>query len=191
MSHDKARHGPNLVGLDLSLASTGVAQLGNVRAVCIPLEPKATEYQRTRRLHRLVAALHPVIVEADLLVIEEPAFGAEHTHAHALGELAGGVKLICYQRGIRYVLVNQATLKKYALGKGGGKGVTKQAVFSAAVQRSGIGFATTDEADAWWLWQMACAHYGNGYAVDMPALNRTALAVPKWPELDKEGAVSG
>lgn len=168
-----------VVGLDLSLSATGVADDDGTRRIQVKLEKNASEYLRVVRLKTLVTAIGRACKGADLVVTEGYSFASQH-QAPQLGELAGVVKVCLLQWGIPFVIVQPSALKKYATGRGN---ATKDAVLAAAV-RDGSSAETNDEADAWWLRHMAIAHY-NGTASN--AIRRQVLEQIDWPRL-KEGA---
>lgn len=164
-----------IVGLDLSLTSTGVATPSGTQTV----KSRAKGMERLYELRRaaLDYAMDPE--RAGLVVIEGYSMGTQRqaSHAHALGELGGVVRLALWERGLPYVDVPPATLKRFATGKGN---APKDQVLVAAVKRSGIEFATNDEADAWWLRALACEAYGEPI-VDVPAAQRAVVSAVSWP----------
>lgn len=182
----------NIIGLDLSLARTGVATASGTGVLRVA----------AGGMHRL-AALRDEILDvcgasdtsladrADLVVIEGYSMGTarQQSHAHALGELGGVVRLALFEEAIPFADVAPAALKKYATGKGN---ANKGQVLEAASKRSGLDFAGDDNrADAWWLRQMGLAWtfdhvagggpYADDFYVAMPAPNRAALVAVKWP----------
>lgn len=186
-----------IVALDLSLTATGVADETGARTI----RPKTTGMERLAWVQAtLMHALHGSCWErharderavtdnplVDLVVIEGYSLGTarQNSHAHALGELGGVVRLALWETGIPYVDVAPASVKKYALGKGGGKGTTKLDMGIAASKRLGYDSAAADdnEVDALWMWHMAMDAYGLA-VVTMPAINRDALAGVKWPRV--------
>lgn len=167
-----------IAAFDLSLTSTGAAHgPGDHETTVLP----TTGLTGAERLIAIRDAVLAVAGRADLVVIEGYAYGRPEK-AHALGELGGVVRVALHEAGRTVVVIPPATLKKYACGTGNAK---KDLVFGAAIHRAGREFATTDEADAWWLLQMASAHYGLPH-VQMPAANRVALDTVDWPELNQE-----
>lgn len=173
----------NVVGLDLSLTSTGV---------CTKFGPTTIPGGTLRDERRLVWIRDAILGHTDLanlVVIEGYAFGAGgHGQAGVRGiaELGGVVRVALYEAGLPFVVVAPATLKKYATGKGN---APKDQVLVQAVKRSGMEFRSSDEADAWWLWAMAKDHYGE-LLIEMPKEHRAALDKVDWPvlELPQEGA---
>lgn len=183
-----------IVGLDLSLASTGVATPDGTETWAPPDRRRKPGEKRSlgddlarldwfrARAARLARELQP-----DLVVIEEYAFSSVTAYAHALGELGGVVKNALWLNRVPIVTVGTSVLKRYACGNGRAK---KPEVTSAVSARTGIAFPNDDECDAWVLRQMALARYTPD-ARDchhMPASHRVALGGVAWPTLDLEGA---
>lgn len=188
-----------VVGLDLSLTATGVADADGTAV----LKTKMTGIERLIDLREAVLQVIglPRIIEAQssveglggrllvdpeswpiLVVIEGYSMGTarQNSHAHALGELGGVIRVALTEHSIEFVDVPPASLKKYATGKGN---ANKGMVLEAASKRSGLDFGGDDNrADAWWLRAMALDYLGDPI-VTVPALNRGALAAVAWPEL--------
>lgn len=173
-----------LAGLDLSLTSTGYAESVPMGIVVCVLKPKTTGCKRLVQVRNEVLTLAQ---GADLILIEGYSFGTRNHRAEAIGELGGVVRVALYEAGIPFLEVSPKEIKKYATGKGN---ASKEAVYGAAVHRAGREFATTDEADAWWLLQMALAHYGLPH-VPMPVVNRAVLDKIAWPTLARIEAPRG
>lgn len=175
----------NIVGLDLSLRATGIADDRGPRVIKVGLEEHANHVQRTARLHRLVVAVDHVCKRADLVILEGYAFGMKQqsTHSFSLGELGGGVKLCLHQRLIPWLPISPSEMKRYATGKGN---ATKEQVLAAAI-RSGADVDNNNAADAWWLRHMAIAHYRH---IESNQVRKQVLDAITWPELEwKEEAV--
>lgn len=191
MSGDILDPPPAFVALDLSLTSTGIADTAGVRSIKVRLPKRASDLQQMRRLHELAEIIDEQTCDASLVIIEGHAFSrggrggdGAFSHAHSLGELHGVCKVIWLQREIPVAIVPPTSLKKYALGKGGGEGATKQAMLAAAARRCQYPFEDFDQSDAWWLLQMAYAHYGHPWRIVMPQENDKGLAGVQWPEVE-------
>ncbi|MFJ3834495.1 hypothetical protein ACIPY6_03140 [Streptomyces sp. NPDC090054] len=164
-----------VVGLDLSLTSTGIAGNGwtaNVR-------PKTRGDARLRTLQIAVA---DYIKAADLVVMEGPSYGHAALAGHE--ELAGLrilVRQYCYRHHIPYAIMPPSCLKVYATGNGR---ASKDGVRSAITDRYGYlteGTARYDEADAYAA--MAAGYDWLGQPLRaLPESHRRALAGVKWPE---------
>lgn len=155
----------NVIGVDLSLTATAIADGESTRVI----RSKLRGIERLDEISGLV--LKAGAAEPDMLVVVEGYTFARAHRLAELGELGGVVRYRLWDAGVRYIDVSPAVVKKYATGKGN---APKPAVLSAAVKRSGIEFATDDESDAWWLRAIGCELLGEP-VVEMPALNRGAL----------------
>ena len=73
---------------------------------------------------------------------------------------------------------------RYAAGKGN---ASKDLVLQQAVFRSGRVFDDNNAADAWWLWQMALAHYEpeSRLLVKVPKTHLDGLTKVPWVETGK------
>jgi Holliday junction resolvasome RuvABC endonuclease subunit len=94
-----------------------------------------------------------------------------------LGEVHGVVKAELMDLGVPYSVVNQATLKLFATGKGS---ADKLAMAAAARLSGHPGFSSDDECDAWWLWRAGLAHYGGDPYPLLPVPQRAALEAVPW-----------
>ena len=176
----------NIVALDLSLTATGVATRGEIMTLTersIPKGSPPVEY--VKRLHRMSARIDRICRVADIVVIEGPSFGSSSAFAHDIGGLHGLVDVILLQREIPFAIVPPSSLKKYALGVGGGKNATKELVLQAAARKTNHTFRNNNESDAFWLWQLAACHYQHPYRVVMPQRNEEALKAIVWPALEE------
>lgn len=168
-----------ILALDLSLARTGYAAPAD-SGILVP--PKRSD-RGTTRLAWFRSAIGELASRtgADLVILEGYSFGQARgsSHHHALGELGGVVRLALHDRGLPYVEIAPATLKKYSTGRGN---APKNEVLAAAIRRLGYAGADDNEADALWLRAMALDHYGLATPT-MPQLHRDALAKVGWPDL--------
>jgi crossover junction endodeoxyribonuclease RuvC len=165
-----------VVGLDLSLTSTGVARAdGSTFRI-------RTKFVGMARIDAIWNELSEHALGSDYLtVIEGYSMGTarQNSHAHALGELGGVVRYKLWKTNFTYVEVPPAVLKRYATGHGN---AGKEEVLVAAVRRLGYEGASNDEADALWLRALALDFYG-APVVQMPATHREAFAKLDWPLL--------
>lgn len=156
---------PRIVGLDLSLTRTGVADAdGRVDVI------KLAQYRDAERLSVAHYTISAAVTGANLVIIEGYAYNSANA-AHSLGELGGVIRLMLYQRRIPYLVVPPATLKKYATGKGN---VGKGAVMVAASTRLHYDLEDDNEADALWLRAIGMDLAGYPMA-QMPAINSDCL----------------
>lgn len=169
---------PKVIGLDLSLTSTGIA-LTNGTTVVIKGAANLGDW-RLCRIRDAVA--HAIDTDRpDLVVIEDLP-----THAKAAGitgMVHGVVRAMLVDREVPYALVSPATLKAYATGKGN---ADKAGMLWAAYRWASVEFADDkggDQCDAWWLRAAGMQHLGRP-VVDLPAAQVARLDKAKWPELE-------
>jgi Holliday junction resolvasome RuvABC endonuclease subunit len=144
-----------LVGVDLSLTSTGICVGG--RAVSIASKAKGVE--------RLIEISTKVVDIASaspfrVAIVEGYSFGSKFTRAHAIGELGGAVKVALHYSGFSIVEVPPSCRAKFASGRGN---APKSEVIAAVGEISGIEFSgagADDRCDAWVLEQMGLASLG-------------------------------
>lgn len=162
---------PRVLGLDLSLTATGVALPdGRVQL----LRPPSCCNRGMRRLRWFRQKIQPMLTvnRVDWVYVEGYSFGSRNSHAHALGELGGVVRLAIFETpGVEYIDVPPSTLKKYATGKGNAK---KELVLVEAVKRLGYQGSDDNEADALWLRALGCEHLEHPI-VEVPQNHRDAL----------------
>jgi crossover junction endodeoxyribonuclease RuvC len=192
-----------IVGLDLSLTSTGIAILntGTRKAHVdrIQSDPPKTErhpktrkplpptlLQRTERLGKLRDQICATAEDADLIVIEGPSFASKTGSAH---DRSGLWWLVVHTlddyRWAPIIEVPPSCRMKYATGKGN---APKDVVLAAVVRRYlDVDVTGNDEADALILAAMGARHLGAPIEDTLPQLNLTAMDNVHWPA-PKEGA---
>lgn len=167
-----------VIGIDLSLTSTGVA---------LPKETLVIS-TKTKDVARLIILRNEIIntvaeaVENPLVVIEGYSFAARNSHSHSLGELGGVVKVAISEKGWPWALVPPTVRAKFATGRGN---ASKSEVVSAVSARTGItwsGPGADDKCDAWILQEMGLTYLGRGRK-DWPKTHLVALDSVEWPEL--------
>ncbi|MFH8717281.1 hypothetical protein [Streptomyces zaomyceticus] len=166
---------PLVVGLDLSLTSTGIAGEG------------WTDHIRTKtrgdfRLNYLAGQVGSFIRSADLVVLEGPSYGHAALAGHEdMAGLRVLVRNYCFRHQIPYAVIPPSSLKLYAAGYGK---ASKGEIRSAVADRYGIhteGAARYDEADAYVA--MAAGMDWLGYRLaEVPERAAKALAGVAWPE---------
>jgi Holliday junction resolvasome RuvABC endonuclease subunit len=165
-----------VIGLDLSLTSTGVAH-GDTTA---SFQPK------TKGMERLDGVLGFVLdavgaAPDPFVVVEGYSFSSRNSHAHALGELGGVVRHELWRRSVPYVDVPPTCRAKFATGKGN---AAKAEVVSAVSARTGLlwaGKGAEDQCDAWVLQEMGLTRLGRPRH-QWPRAHTAALEAVKWPE---------
>lgn len=173
-----------LIGLDLSLASTGVSICGNSSIV-------STKLKGAERLSSISKSILQICIDnkVDCAIIESYSFASRNSQAHSIGELGGCVRMTLWDAGIPYVDVPPTCRAKFATGKGNS---SKGDVLSAISAKTGIVFSgagSDDLCDAWILEQMGLAHLGiSGYT--WPAVNMSALDKIDWSPLEGQNEQS-
>lgn len=171
---------PAVLGLDLSLTRTGWATADGY-GVLVP--PKGKD-RGLPRLQWIRDAVLELAAGVDLVAVEGYSFGSRNSHAHALGELGGVVRLALYEAGAVIAAVPPAVLKKYATGRGN---APKGEVLAAAIRRLGYAGHDDNEADALWLLAAAWSAYEHADAVQVPQVQRSALGAILWPAVAATG----
>lgn len=135
----------NVIGLDLSLSSTGFHKLNLSRTEGASGYIPTDKLGGMERIDFILKKIAELVHEGDFVVIENNAFNAVGSARSKLAELNGIVKFWLWHRGIQYTLVAPTTLKKFILGAGkGDKSLIIREVFKAY----GLDAAVDDEADA-------------------------------------------
>ena len=173
---------PRVVGLDLSLTSTGVASNAGWTER-IRTRPGADPFTRLRTIRsEVLDRVRGGLEHADLVVVEGPAFrgAGNETGHHQRAGLWWLVLEAIDARDIPWAQVPPACLKRYATGKGN---ASKDEVLAAVIRRfPAVEVAGNDAADALVLAAMGADHMGVPM-VEMPAAHRTGLAKVAWPTL--------
>jgi crossover junction endodeoxyribonuclease RuvC len=150
-----------VIGLDLSLTSTGVAvatQDGAVtdRITSKPV-PNATLEDRDVRLYAIERRVMEYVTgDVDLVVVEGPSYGSTTGHQHDRAGLWWLVVDALFRRGQRVVEVPPSSRMKYATGRGN---ASKDDVLSAVIRRyPHVDVNGNDEADALILAAMGARH---------------------------------
>lgn len=183
---------PRVVGLDLSITSTGMSDGVNHRVV-------QTRPDRCieSRLDQLVWAVSQFVrqdlTRLTLVVIEASAYTSNLQRGHEdLAALRLMVRTALWKLRIPYALVSPTTLKRYTTGSGK---ASKQEMLAALIERHGaradalsrvlVKEGRYDMADALALAAMGYAHIGHPLPVcgAAPEPHAESLATVKWPEL--------
>lgn len=131
----------SVVGLDLSLSATGIAERDGRTWTYSP------EGKGDRRLTDIRATIGRTVGHGvDLVVIEDGVHRSPA--AFDLGMVHGAIRMSLLAAGVRYVLVPPSTLKKYATGR---HLATKPDMRMALYQRMGIDLRDDNQVDATWL----------------------------------------
>lgn len=176
------------VGIDLSLASTGVALVTGSGVETFRVTSKGTKTgtvaERITRLADITGRVSQLVPpDAALVVVEAPSLGqsrqaGEHLRAGPWWHLAARLHL----QGLNIVEVPPALLKKYATGRGN---AAKDEVLAAVVRRyPHADINGNDIADAVVLAAMGARHREAPIENSLPALNASALAKVNWSGVD-------
>lgn len=165
------------LGLDLSLTGTawraGPDEAGR-------WDTPAEKVEGIRRLHLLRARLIEVVqlVQPDMALIEGYSY-ASPQGAHQAGEWGGAARLVLEDALVPWATVTPQNRAKFATGTAQAK---KAAVVSAVASRTGLTFATDDDADAYCLWCMTQQAYGIEHPMgQLPKVHLDAMVTVNWP----------
>ncbi|MFD3717225.1 hypothetical protein [Streptomyces sp. NPDC058674] len=168
---------PLVIGLDLSLTSTGVAGVDWAEVL-------RSKHKGHRRLSWLRMEIYDRTKSADLVVVEGPSYGhgAQAGH-HELGGLWWMITHDLWRRNLPYAVCPPKVRAVYATGDGNAnKGKVRDGVRTwFGVDCDGGASARYDKADAV---TMAClgAHWLGYPVAEMPATHTRALDSVAWPE---------
>jgi crossover junction endodeoxyribonuclease RuvC len=166
----------SVITFDLSLTATGWAGPDGSGV----LLPPAGVGKGVERLRWIRDAVLELAAGADLVVLEGYSFASKGRAVVSIGELGGVVRLALHEAGLPVVEVSPSSRAKYATGKGN---ASKDQVLVEAVRRLDYAGHSHDEADALWLRCMALDALDLPGRVDVPKVNRTALAGVDWPQV--------
>jgi crossover junction endodeoxyribonuclease RuvC len=150
-----------VVGLDLSLTSTGYVALAECGGVISTQAIKTDGRIGLSRLDDLTVQILSEINSDNpsLIVIEGYAFGVGKGSSLAdLAELGGIIKHDLYTTGYRMIVVPPARLKKFVTGKGNAK---KDQMRLEVYKRWGFEHESNDVIDAYGLAQLGLAVLGH------------------------------
>ncbi len=184
---------PRVVGLDLSLSSTGIALPdGTTVTQGYSLPADATDAERCDRIDHIRRAVFTSVIDnccctgpaliRPLVVVEGFSFGSPQGATEA-GGLGWAVRIALHLNSVPFAVVAPPTLKKFATGKGN---AGKDDMKLAALQRFDVAFTgagSGDRCDARWLQEMGLHHLG-APTVELPSVNVSALAKVAWPEVE-------
>lgn len=168
-----------LIGLDLSLTSTGVSINGETSVI-------STKARGAERLHIVSSTILDLCSSKDAVcaIIEGYSFASRNSQAHSIGEMGGAVRMKLWEKGIPYVEVPPTCRAKFATGKGN---AGKSEVVSSISAKTGIIFSGAggdDECDAWLLEQMGLK-YLNKSQYQWSEASISSLFKVDWSPLDQ------
>jgi crossover junction endodeoxyribonuclease RuvC len=161
-----------LVGLDISLTSTGIAtEDGEFNVFTVPAKFDHPQARYDYILNEIVGHLAALPVVA----IEGYAFAKQSSHAHAQGELGGIVRRYLWQNRISFVEIPPTSLKKFVTGKGNSNKTDMVSSVTLRTGREWAGKGADDRVDAWGLRQMLMVAYHGKGDYDWHSKNLEAL----------------
>lgn len=180
-----------IVGLDLSLTSSGIARAETdpridappiIRVARVTSKPppaaRVTLASRSLRLRKIAGDVFGYCVGADLVVIEGPSYASDSGAAHdragvwwmVVGRLTG--------QGYNVVEVPPTCVKTYGTGRGN---AGKDEVLAATIRRyPAVEVSGNDEADALLLAAMGARFIGQPIEEALPQTHTRAMARVKW-----------
>jgi Holliday junction resolvasome RuvABC endonuclease subunit len=144
-----------IMGLDLSLTSTGVS----IGGLTTSIRSKNKGSERLLEIRNEILALAQE-AGVQIVAIEGYSYASRHSQAHSIGELGGVVRVALRELGVTVVVIPPTCRAKFATGKGNSG---KSEVMSAISAKTGIiwsGGDGNDRCDAWILEQMTLTYLG-------------------------------
>lgn len=137
-----------IIGLDLSLNSTGMAVITNQNK-----EYTNTITTNNKGINKIIEIKKRIIniikkYEEEEIIIGIEGYGYNTVYAHKIGELGGVVKTALIEEfpGCKIVIIPPAVVKKYITGSGNAK---KEQMLLKLFIKFGKQFKNSDEADAY------------------------------------------
>lgn len=173
---------PSVVGLDLSLARTGIAgNRGGGWTDIIKPPARVAGHDRLAYIKREI--IDRYLADVDFVVVEGPSYGNQGSQRqsghHERAGLWWLVTHALWARETHVLVMPPANLKKYATGRGN---AGKDDVMREVTRRFDWFKGDNNEADALVL-AAAGADWAGSPMVTMPASHRTALTALSWPAL--------
>lgn len=169
----------NLLGLDLSLTSTGYSVNGTTGTI-------STKTKGAQRLSIVTKSVLQICDNESVscVLMEGYSFASRNSQAHSIGELGGCVRMALWESEIPYIEIPPTSRAKFATGKGNSG---KTEVISAISSKTGkifSGSGADDECDAWILEQMGLQKLGlSNYSWTKEQLS--ALEKIDWSPIEK------
>jgi crossover junction endodeoxyribonuclease RuvC len=162
-----------IIGLDLSLRSTGIASDGWADRI-VP----AASLRGLARLRHIRTAVLDHARSADLVVVEGPSYGSTGAGQHERAGLWWLVFDVLAEADLPVAVVPPACRCRYATGRGN---ASKDQVLAAVIRRyPDVDVDGNDQADAYVLAAMGYDHAGQPLA-PVPATHHIGLAGCAWP----------
>lgn len=170
---------PLVVGLDLSMTSTGVCRIGRDLVTTVTREKSKGSRDdslaaRRARLRELADRVVAHAVGADLVAVEGPSFASSGAGTHDRSGLWWLIVDGLHAHDLPVLEVPPASRMIYATGKGN---AGKDEVLAAVIRRYwGVTVAGNDEADALAIAAAAARLYGSPIEDSLPQTHLRALA---------------
>lgn len=180
-------HGVRVMGLDLSITSTGVARVdGSTFRI------KTRQKDGPRRLTHIRDLLAVEVAEQrpHLAVIEDLPTRMYARSLKPIAALHGVVQALLIDADVPWAYLAPSTLKSFACDHGA---ASKSDMQAAAHLADGVEFVDDkggDQADAWWL-RAAGYDWSGRPLFTMPQAQRDYLSKGDWPDLYRQRYVLG
>jgi len=169
---------PRVLGLDLSITSTGVCRPDGTTFLIVPKKVTGDA-----RINFIRDAVRGELTGVDVAVVEDFPAMLQAAAAKAIGIVQGAVRSALMDAGVPYAVVPPSTLKKYATDNGS---CSKTDMALAAYKRGAVEFEKDpngDRCDAWWLFVAGLDRYAAHPPLGgLPKGQRAALDKVDWPE---------
>lgn len=166
-----------IVGLDLSLTSTGIARLDTHGTELFTAALKPGDRRDWARRDWILDAINEHLDGAVLAVVEGIAYGARFGKPHERAGLWWLVANRVRHRGLELATAAPKSVKAYATDNGD---ATKKQMVAAARRSFPLFDGGNDEADALWLAEMGAHRFNRPRAI-YPAARPKALDRVTWP----------
>lgn len=180
----------DVVGLDLSLTSTGVAirfPYGTIETARIRTVGKKDDDWplRSNRIRAITTGITNIVRPGALVMVEAPSYASVGGAQHDRSGLWWRTYTALEDRNCIIVPVAPSQRAKYATGKGAGKDAGKDNVLAATVKRyPQIDITGNDIADAVILMAMGLRIIGQPLETNLPKTHLDALTKLRVPILD-------
>jgi Holliday junction resolvasome RuvABC endonuclease subunit len=141
-----------ILGLDLSLVSTGYCKLNDANKLLEKGTLKFPKLKGMPRLDAITSAITSAITELtdspSLIVIEGYSMGSKGSRVFSIGELGGIIKYMLWKKNYKIVIVPPKTLKKFITNNGN---AGKELMLLKTYKKYGVEFSDNNECDAFGL----------------------------------------
>lgn len=176
---------PPVVGVDLSLTSTGVVVIAPDDSVTLHRikskpKPAADLFDKVARMADITQRLGRIITPGSVVALESPSYGSKGSATH---DIAGNWWLFvhwCWANGIPVSIIAPSSRAMYATGRGD---ASKDAVLAAVIRRyPAVLVDQNDVADGLALAAMLRRHLGHPIEPEplTPVRSLDALVKPRW-----------